>query len=567
MAEFELPAELPSDLDGLDGLRAEANTAFDDINTEVGSGVPSQEQLDKLSALADAIHKIDDAKTALAEAENQRAEKARELIESVKARNATEDSDGTEEEPPSDAAEVVAEAEQATQEAAEEVDAPEPVAAAATPKPVKRSFAGATKKADIDVPKPKIGWSLSAGAPGWQHQGGNSGLSFRDFAKRLDDNLVAGGRLKLNRPQNPVLGGPTVSLATLQRDGKVIEDAHALVAAINEVSDERNLPGGSLTAACGWCGPGETVYNFCDVPNATNLLTLPEFIINRGGLRFPADPDYSELFADIPAIFTEEDLCAEPAPEKPCLDIPCLDEWIEIEPEALWRCVRAGFLEQRGWPERIEHFLRSLTQWHLRRVSALSVAKIIAGSDAITIPADSQIAASSAVLNSLALVATNLRIQHGLGDMATIQGFAPTWVKEVIRADLANQAGVSEKNISDAQITGWLTARNIFLQFISDWQTNEPGLPGSDDTTEWPGAVEIVLFPAGTWVRHLRNVIELSNVYDHASLTVNQFTRLAVEDEFQVWKRCYGSKLVTIPICPSGAIGPRQAIACATPTP
>ena len=77
----------------------------------------------------------------------------------------------------------------------------------------------------------------------------------------------------------------------MTRDMTEAEDQHALVAAINAAVDERNLPHGSLIAAGGWCAPSEQLYDFCDVPNAVDLMSLPEIAINRGGLRWPVEPD------------------------------------------------------------------------------------------------------------------------------------------------------------------------------------------------------------------------------------------------------------------------------------
>ena len=188
---------------------------------------------------------------------------------------------------------------------------------------------------------------------------------------------------------------------------------------------------------------------------------------------------------------------------------------------------------------------------------------MVDGSTALTIPADAQIAAGSSLLNSLALMATNLRIKKGLGRTATIEGVAPSWLHEVIRADLANQVGVDTKAITDAQIDGWLSARSISLQYVADWQTRDEGQPGHLETLVYPGTVDVLLYPAGTWFRSMSNVIELGTMYPKEQLKVNRYTRLFTEDAIAVGKRCNDSLVVTVPICPSGAIGPRQAITCA----
>jgi hypothetical protein len=116
--------------------------------------------------------------------------------------------------------------------------------------------------------------------------------------------------------------------------------------------------------------------------------------------------------------------------------------------------------------------------------------------------------------------------------------------------------------VSDAEINSWLSARNIALQFVGDWQTRDAGLPGNLSTLAWPGTVDIVLYPAGTWFRAMSNVIELGVMYPKEQLQVNRYTRFFTEDAIAVGKRCNKSVVVTIPLCVSGGIGARYAIDC-----
>jgi hypothetical protein len=116
--------------------------------------------------------------------------------------------------------------------------------------------------------------------------------------------------------------------------------------------------------------------------------------------------------------------------------------------------------------------------------------------------------------------------------------------------------------VSDAEINSWLSARNIALQFVGDWQTRGPGQPGNLSTLAWPGAVDIVLYPAGTWFRAMSNVIELGVMYPKEQLQVNRYTRFFTEDAIAVGKRCNKSVLVRIPLCVSGGIGARKEITC-----
>ena len=382
--------------------------------------------------------------------------------------------------------------------------------------------------------------------------------------------------MRANRP-NKTMDGVEFArqvVSTLTRDVEVVNDPHGLVAAINAATSLVNgqrVTAQVLTAAGGWCAPSEQLYDFCDVPEATDLVSLPEITINRGGVRWPREPDLSGIFEDFEWFFTEPeleavDVAGKPTAIKQCVEIPCPDEFDEIRLNAVGWCVEAGILQEQGWPELIEWFMRSLTQEHLRALSRRTILNMVAGSGAAkVIPPTSVLGSVASVLNSLALMATNIRLKRGLSRTATIEGVAPSWFFEVLRADLALREGTDVFSVSDAQITNWLTQRNIALQFVGDWQTRSAGLPGNLDTLVWPSTVQVVLYPAGTWFRSMSNVIELGVMYPKEQLQVNRFTRMFTEDAIAVGKRCGESILVTIPLDVSGAIGAREYVAANTP--
>ena len=415
---------------------------------------------------------------------------------------------------------------------------------------------------------PQPGWELNPSVPGYQ--AGQDRVGFAEIAQRLDS-IRPGSRAARNGKAR-VMDGQSFSaqvVAALTRDMPVVDDPHALVAAINAATSQVNgqrVTDASLTAAGGWCAPSEQLYDFCDVPEATDLLSMPEITINRGGVRWPREPDLSGIFEDFEWFFTEPELEAtdpvtgQPTAVKTCVEVPCPEDFDEIRLNAVGWCVEAGILQEQGWPELIEWFMRSLTQEHLRALSRRSILNIVAGSGAAkVIPPASVLGSVASVLNSLALVATNIRLKRGLSRTATIEGIAPSWFFEVLRADLAFREGTDTFAVTDAQILGWLTARNIALQFVGDWQTRSAGLPGHMDTLKWPTTVDIVMYPAGTWFRSMSNVIELGVMYPKEQLQVNRFTRMFTEDAIAVGKRCGESALVRVPLDVNGAIGERLA--------
>lgn len=558
MDPFELPEELPTGTEELTGLRTQAQEAFDRLRGLVDAGEAlSTEQLSELRTAVKGMRDIDAALSAIA----AEADEIADLIA-----QGSQDEDDSEDE----SADEDADKDDDEDDPADDPDAKSVVAAAPkAPARQRTSFAGAGKGKKTGIPRGTtdldgVGFRMYPSMIGHK----NEPVGFRELAESID--AVKKG----HRPRGDtrVSGGySNLPLFALERDVPLVEDSHQLVAEIERATALENLrpptfdASGSLTAAGGWCAPSEQLYDFCEVPLATDLVALPEITIRRGGVRWPNEPDLTAIFDSFEFFFTEPELEALPPVVKECVEIPCPDEFTEIRLNAVGYCVEAGILQTQGWPELIDWFMRSLTQEHFRALSRRTILDMVNGSTPVAIPTTSQIAAGSSVLNSIELMAINLRLNKGYARNHPIEGVAPNWLHAVIRADLANQQGVDTKNVTDAQINGWFAARNIAFQFVADWQTRGVGQPGNLGTLEWPGTVRVLLYPAGTWFRALTNIIEFGVQYPRELLQINRYSRFFTEDAYAVAKRCDESLVVTIPICPNGAYGEQDAITCNTP--
>lgn len=554
---FVLPETLPPTVAELDALLDEARAEITLITAKHRKGEElSNEDVTALNTLLSAADTLTSAR---AEAATTEAEHSAEVDSAVTRAEQLLNPPAAEAEPepePDDAPadEPVVEVEDVEQQV-------EAVVATAGG----QAFAAVGAGGEPDLPNAP-GWEMDPSCPGYRS--GMGRIGFSDLAKAIDS--VKSGSRSRNRPNKPSAGAFAAQvLARLPRpDMPVIGDSHALVAAINEATNEANLPGGSLVAAGGWCSPSEQLYNFCDVPMASDLISLPDVLIERGGIRWPIEPDMSAIASSFEWFFTEPELEAvdsgdgTPTAFKTCVEVPCVDEFEEIRLNAVGYCVEVGILQQQGWPELVEWFLQTLAQEHLRAISKRTILDIVSGSDAKTINANTQIGTVSSILNGLSIQATNLRLDRGLPRNATIEGVAPSWLLEVMRADLAMMQGLDTKAVPDAWILGLFAARNIMLQFVGDWQTRDSGKPGNMGTLAWPTTVNVLLYPAGTWWRSLQPVIELGTMYPKEQLQVNRFTRFFTEDSIAVAKRCNKSLNVSIPLCVSGAVGARVAMAC-----
>lgn len=574
MDPFELPDELPAGVEDLTALRAAAQEAFTRLRGKVDAGETlSDAELEQLRYVVAAGKTLDAALAAANEAVAAREDEINALFaegEGPEDDEPAEDGEETEgDDTEGDGGEVVEEAE-AIAEAAASVTA----AGKSTSKQVARkqtSFAGVQKGKQVHIPR-GTGSTDNVGFRMYDSMINPSRelVGFAEIAASIDA-VKKGHRPRGNaRTEGAYTSLPLFALE--RGDMPVIEDSHALVAAIKQATDLSNFrpasfdKNGSLTAAGGWCAPSEQLYDFCEVPLATDLVALPEITIRRGGVRWPIEPDLSGIFDSFEFFFTEPELEAIPAPVKECVEIPCPDEFEEIRLSAVGYCVEAGILQTQGWPELIDWFMRSITQEHFRALSRRTILNMVAGSTPISLTSAALgVSASSSVLNTIELMAINLRLNKGYARGYPIEGVAPNWLHALIRADFAQQQGLDIKSVTDAQIDSWFSARGIRFQFVADWQTREAGMPGNLGTLQWPGSVSVLLYPAGTWFRSLSNVIEFGVQYPRELLQLNRYSRFFTEDAYAVAKRCDESLVVTIPTCVNGGYGGQITVTCNAP--
>ncbi|MEU9805436.1 major capsid protein [Mycobacterium sp. NPDC050853] len=584
----KLPDQLPATAAELNELAAAITAEINVFQARSTAGHEfTADEVERAEYVVEAHKTVTEARDTVVAADQTQADKLNDVLaraaaatkdpEATEAETTTESADSGAEGDGSTAAEVVAEAEAATAAGAEERETV--TAAAGSARAVE--FAGAVRNSDIpaDTPageKPK-GWEMLQSAAKYA-EFGHEKVGFAEIAQSIAS--VSSGSVsgRQRTGTSPDGNYATQAVARLTRPvaGPVIENEHDAYAALAEIG--RSIPGHgpvnakALVAAGGWCAPSEQVYTFCNVPPASDLLSLPDFPVSmeRGGVRFPVNPDMSALLNNL-WHFTEAELEAvngqgDPTAVKKLIELPCPDQFIEYRLEAIGWAAKAGILQRQAWPEAIENALEQIQVAHQHRVSQLSIGKMVAGSGtAIVVPPTSVLGATSGALNGLEFQADNLRYNKGLKGDATIEGVAPVWLRSVYRADLALREGKDFLAVTNVEIDNWLAVRNIYLQYVVDWQTRGAGQPGNMASVVYPATVDVMLFPAGTWFRSLNEVITLGVQYPLQQLQLNQYTHVFTEDSLQVGKRCDQSIVVRLPICVSGAIGARQYVACNTP--
>lgn len=581
--DLEIPENL-TDLSAADlgDLRSKAVDAF---QTLYAGGEFTDEDLATLGTLTEGIEALSAEISTREQAAAERAAKAAEMAAKVGADKPAPSADDEEDAPAEEKAEAEAEADVAEEEAEKkakaaaadveteaQVDAePESVTAAAPRGPIKLSgirrhvhtpAPAITEETSVEDTTPKARMTV-ADVPGFA---ADSDASFEDLAVALDRRLQ---------------GFNSGAYAAAARAGRAMSERHSLAvvrkafderatvgspesadAAMAFAVNEKNLPGGSLVAAGGWCAPSETVYDLLEDESRDGLISLPEINVTRGGIKFTKGPKFADLYAAPSFNFTEEEAKAgkyaptsatDPTNKvgaKPVYNVPCTD-FEEVRLSAAGLHIQAGLLQQRGYPELVARTIRGALVAHEHKMSERIIASMETQSTAVSMDAG-QIGAAAPILTAIELQVEHYRYAQRLSRSTTLEAVFPYWVRGAIRTDLSRREGVDLIDVPDSRIDAWFRSRGVNAQFVYDWQA----LGGEAGAFKvWPGSLKFLLYSAGTFVKGSQDVITLDTVYDSVLLGQNDYTALFTEEGYLVAKRGHDARVVTVPLNPNGGTG------------
>ena len=591
--DLEIPENL-TDLSAADlgDLRSKAVDAF---QTLYAGGEFTDEDLATLGTLTEGIEVLSAEISAREQAAAERAAKAAEMAAKVGADKPApapaddEDEDDTPAEEKADAEEDADKAEAEKAAAAEEagkkakaaaadvepeaqVDAETEAVTAAAPRgPIKLSgirrhvhtpAPAITEETSVEDTAPKARMTV-ADVPGFA---ADSDASFEDLAVALDRRLQ---------------GFNSGAYAAAARAGRAMSERHSLAvvrksfderatvsspesadAAMAFAVNEKNLPGGSLVAAGGWCAPSETVYDLLEGESRDGLISLPEINVTRGGIKFTKGPKFADLYAAPSFNFTEEEAKAgkylpdtanqgaNKVGAKPVYNVPCTD-FEEVRLSAAGIHIQANLLQQRGYPELVARTIRGALVAHEHKMSERIIASMERQSTAVSMDSG-QIGAAAPILTAIELQVEHYRYAQRLSRSTTLEAVFPYWVHGAIRTDLSRRQGVDLTDVNDARIDAWFKARGVNPQFVYDWQA----LTGDASAFKvWGSSLKFLLYSAGTFVKGGQDVITLDTVYDSVLLGQNDYTALFTEEGYLVAKRGHDARVVTVPINPNGGTG------------
>jgi len=365
-----------------------------------------------------------------------------------------------------------------------------------------------------------------------------------------------------------------------------------------QVSDEKRLPGGSLlrsvemrqkemqaagrdalVAAQGWCAPSETDYDICLQITTDGLADFPEVQARRGGIRHNTGIEFDSIFGggscSSPTGFfdlTEAQVAAGTV--KTCLEIPCPD-FVDTRLGVTGLCLTGNILAIRGYPEFTATFTRGALAASAHQINREQIADVVSGSTAVNLtgqaPWATDLSVVSQVLSAVEMAIVDIKYRLRMMQNATLEVIMPWYILAQMRADWIRRNGTGSGSdvlcLADSAINAAFSCRGARVQYVYDWQDafancSVTGLGGDTILTELPTSLQFLVYPAGTWIRAVSDVITLNSVYDSSKLATNQVTHLFTETGWAMVRMCPVSRVYTVPICPNGKTGLQRDVTC-----
>ncbi|WP_326813950.1 MULTISPECIES: major capsid protein [unclassified Streptomyces] len=321
-------------------------------------------------------------------------------------------------------------------------------------------------------------------------------------------------------------------------------------------SDQNRLPQGNLVASGGWCAPSETVYELTSVSCPDMLWDAPEIQLARGGLRYYKTPSLD--VAAMTWLHTEADDIS--GATKPCFRIPCPDP-VEVRCDAVGVCLEAGILTQRHFPELVSWYLRNSMVAHEIRLRQVLFAQAIASATPVTLPAT--FGALSPVFAAVALQAADMIERHSFCDSISLEVVFPWWSRNLFLADLARRNGVSISEVTEAQVQALFTPLGVRIQWARGLSPAVPtNIGATTPATAWPDEIQFLIYPAGQLQIGRGEEVNLGVIHDSSKFSTNDYTALFSEECVSLVDRSVDTRVVTVPVCPTGETGAQTLMTC-----
>lgn len=329
----------------------------------------------------------------------------------------------------------------------------------------------------------------------------------------------------------------------------------------------------AITAAGGRCVPSPVRY---DLPTIVGTTRRPvrdqlttRFGADRGGVVTIAPATIDDVDTGGVGVWTDaNDQDPDDPATKPCLTMTCPDT-DETVVDAITMCLEVSNFRGRFFPEQVQEWQDLLSVWQARFAERRMITAI--GDASTQVDAAQVLGASRSLLAVMDQSVAGLRDRHRLDDGLSLTLGAPRWLRSVLRTDIARQLPVGTTDetlaIADAAIERWFTMRGVNPVWLLDGETGQEmsTAQADGDLNAYPADVVMYLFPTGSWIGLDGGTLDLGMFRDSALTEVNKF-RVFAESWEQVHFHGVESWRITTPVCPSGTVAATEDITDLCPT-
>src|SRR5699024_7840893 len=168
------------------------------------------------------------------------------------------------------------------------------------------------------------------------------------------------------------------------------------------------------------------------------------------------------------------------------------------------------------------------------------------------------------IVDRLGLLISWMRERYKMSMTSTLEGIAPFWLREYIKLDISRKNNRPFGSVTDAEVEELFAAYATRVQWVYDTEgiTEDASLVDGESVNGrpmpgvWPNNVEMVFFPAGSWVLGQQDVISLDAFDDSTKLQQNNYTALFTEEGILLLNTCNQSfRIRLVNMCRSEGVG------------
>lgn len=292
----------------------------------------------------------------------------------------------------------------------------------------------------------------------------------------------------------------------------------------------KNVTGhAALTASGGLCAPLTPIYDLPSVESAARPVrdALASFQATRGGVIVGADPVLTDYATAVGHVTAADDALGGTFATKDCMRIECPD-FTEVEVDSIYRCIEAGNLTARAYPELMSRIDTLVRANQARAAESFLLDQIVAGSDAVTdVNTTSTAGALWKLVEFVHVAAAGMRSRHRILAGTNLRALFPEWVLDLLVVDSSRNGNDSDRFRTRDQLAGILGRAGINITFYMDSPSSGTSqifdAQGAGNLDGFPSTTQWGLWPEGSWLHLDSGTLDLGVVRDSTLNSTNDF--------------------------------------------